>query len=475
MTPAPADTSVTNKTHKQQGICDLVLDRIREAGVRRIPGTASGESRAHLVGPEPFVLTTEQFAALSKLGDALLAFYSAANDLYLRAGPDWVRDYLDIGKPDELLRHARMNYQKRMLPAVIRPDILITEQGLVITELDSVPGGVGQLDCLSAAYEDAGFELVGSPRGMRDGFASIMREASGVPDPVCAIVVSDESIDYLPEMAYLACELRAIGLTAYTVRPKDLTFTEDGLFIDPEGQARRVDVVYRFFELFDLLNIPKSELICYAAKKRLAAVTPPYKPFLEEKLLLALLHHEALKDHWTASLGEENYALLRRTVAPTYILDSSPVPPHAEICGFTWRGKPIRDWRRIKDGTQKERRLVIKPSGFSPLAWGSRGVKVGHDMSQEDWADAVETALAGFGTSPYVLQPFHDTLLFGVDYYDESSATVKQMQARVRLCPYYFVVEGRAVISGVLATACPKDKKLIHGMADAVMCPCRVE
>ena len=368
-----------------------------------------------------------------------------------------------------------MKYQKRALPAVIRPDILIAHHGLSITELDSVPGGIGQLDCLSGAYEDAGFQLVGSPRGMRDGFASILKQASSGDDPVCAIVVSDESIDYLPEMTYLGRELRKIGVAAHTVRPKEITFAEDGLFIEAEGSNLRVDVVYRFFELFDLLNIPKSELISYAARKRLVALTPPYKPFLEEKMLLALLHNESLTGFWTDSMGERNYALLKRTIAPTFILDNRPVPPHAQISGFTWQGNPLGDWREIARGTQKERRLVIKPSGFSPLAWGSRGVKVGQDMPQQDWAEAVETALEDFDSSPCVLQPFQDTELFGVQYHDESTGKTEQMQARVRLCPYYFVIDGCARLAGVLATACPKDKKLIHGMVDAVMAPCRLE
>jgi len=29
-------------------------------------------------------------------------------------------------------------------------------------------------------------------------------------------------------------------------------------------------------------------------------------------------------------------------------------------------------------------------------------------------------------------------------------------------------------LAGVLATICPKDKKIIHGMKDAVMVPCAV-
>jgi hypothetical protein len=47
-------------------------------------------------------------------------------------------------------------------------------------------------------------------------------------------------------------------------------------------------------------------------------------------------------------------------------------------------------------------------------------------------------------------------------------------EGRLRLCPYYFVVEGRARLGGALATFCPPDKKIIHGMQDAALLPCRI-
>lgn len=453
------------------GVRALVLGRIRSAGLWRIPGEHAESSRTHLISPEPFPLSTDQIEQLKSLGNALLAFYSAVNDLYLRAGSDWVNEYLDIGKGEDLLRQAHMKYQKSALPGIIRPDILITDDGFRITELDSVPGGFGHLDCLSSAYEEAGFKLVGT--GIRDRFTAMLRSRTEAPDPVVAIVVSDESIDYLPEMIYLACELRRSGLRAYTVRPREVSFTEDGLHIEAEGERLKVDVLYRFFELFDLLNIPKAELISYAARKKLVTVTPPYKPYLEEKMLLALIHIERLRDYWIGALGEDRFALLREVIVETHILDNRPVPPSAEISGFRWKGLPIRDWREIAEGTQKERRFVMKPSGFSPLAWGSRGVKIGHDMSSEDWTAAVDEALASFDSSPYVLQPFSDTSVIGVKYCDEPDG-IREMAARVRLCPYYFVSEGKAELGGVLATACPKDKKLIHGMVDAILAPCAV-
>jgi hypothetical protein len=48
------------------------------------------------------------------------------------------------------------------------------------------------------------------------------------------------------------------------------------------------------------------------------------------------------------------------------------------------------------------------------------------------------------------------------------------MEGRVRICPYYFVNEKEqsAELNGILATFCPADKKIIHGMKDAALMPC---
>jgi hypothetical protein len=49
-----------------------------------------------------------------------------------------------------------------------------------------------------------------------------------------------------------------------------------------------------------------------------------------------------------------------------------------------------------------------------------------------------------------------------------------EVDGRLRLCPYYFVVGGQARLSGALATFCPPDKKIIHGMQDAALLPSRL-
>jgi len=118
---------------------------------------------------------------------------------------------------------------------------------------------------------------------------------------------------------------------------------------------------------------------------------------------------------------------------------------------------------------------VLKLSGFHEQAWGARSVTVGHDCSGAEWAAAVDRALASFPDHPFVLQRFEKSRLVTTEWFDFEAGTARELWGRVRLCPYYFVVKDEARLGGVLATICPADKKLLHGMPDAVLAPCGPE
>jgi hypothetical protein len=117
---------------------------------------------------------------------------------------------------------------------------------------------------------------------------------------------------------------------------------------------------------------------------------------------------------------------------------------------------------------------VVKPSGFSELAWGSRGVKVANDLTKDDWAAVLDAALGAYGHTPHVLQRFHKGKRVKVPYFDRKTDAIADLDGRVRLCPYYFVVGDDVKLGGILATVAPADKRLIHGMSDAIMSPCAV-
>jgi hypothetical protein len=243
---------------------------------------------------------------------------------------------------------------------------------------------------------------------------------------------------------------------------------------DPEARLVPVKVVYRFFELYDIKNIPKWELMLYAAKKQVVVITPPAKSYLEEKLSFALLHHPALAPFWRQELKPDQLDRLKQVLPQTWVLDPRALPPHATVPGLELNGRVVQDWEQLVGLTQKERRLVIKPSGFAAAAWGSRGVKVGHDLPEDEWAIAVREALAAFDRTRYVLQRFQNVRRATVEYYDFEREAVRRMPGRARLTPYYFVIGDEARLGGVTATVVPIDKKLIHGMVDAVIVPCAV-
>ena len=128
-------------------------------------------------------------------------------------------------------------------------------------------------------------------------------------------------------------------------------------------------------------------------------------------------------------------------------------------------------WGDLAKASQKERELVVKASGFHETAWGSRSVVVGSDASGEEWGNAIDHALDTFPEPVQVLQEFRKPARLRHDVYEESGE-ILPMEGRLRLSPYYFVKEGQVQLSGALATFCPADKKIIHGMKDGVLLPC---
>lgn len=440
------------------------------------PDVEDAAKIAWRITPEPFPLSPATVDLVSTLGADLLKFYRAANKLYFQSikgqAPDFIREYLEAGKPDNIVRLQRQNRFKQDVPCVIRPDIILSESGYVASELDSVPGGMGFVGAMGRTYCDLGFDQVGEYDGIQTGFAAMAAALAGKQQPVVAIVISRESDDYRGEMQWLAEALRDAGLAnAVAVGPEDVIFTEEALVVDTPGGRHTVDVVYRFFELFDLLNVPKQELMLYAARHRRVAMTPSPKSFLEEKLWYALFHHPVLAHLWENELGRATFDRLKSLFPETWVLDPRPLPPQAVIYGLTVDGSPIRAWRDLYNLSKSERQFVVKPSGFSELAWGSRGVHVANDLTRDEWMAVLDGGLATYEKTPQILQRFHKGRRVQAPYLDPNGA-VKTMDGRVRLCPYYFVVGDEARLGGVLATVVPADKRLIHGMSDAIMAPC---
>lgn len=443
------------------------------------------EDKTWRLSPEAWPLSPEQLDELEHIGRACLEFYQALETLYLRSASGrnllrnrplvapWVAEYLDRGKPAWLTELSRSPRLRGALPPVIRPDLLLTDDGFALTELDSVPGGIGLTAFLNRLYGGNESEaIVGAGDAMIANFhQAVIGAKARDRAPSVGIVISAEASTYRPEMEWLATELQRSGHRAYCLAPEDLFPLGGVLHCDVDGTPERLDVIYRFFELFDLENVPTRQFMLEAWEHGDLAITPHFRPFIEEKLGLALFHHHLLGDFWAENISRRALKLLKRLIPRSWVIDPAPLPPSAVLDGPLVGGRPMNNWRDLLQASQKERELIVKISGFHETAWGARSVLLGSDCSREEWQTGLEEALGASDSHLHLLQDYRKPMRLKHPLYGREGTDVYEAQGRLRLCPYYFVVDGETRLSGALATFCPPDKKIIHGMVDAALLP----
>src|SRR5437660_2074529 len=175
------------------------------------------------LSPNAFPIEQKFLTELEQLGHRLFVFQRACNQLYQLSvkgkQPEWIARYLDAGKPKELIEFSRRKEIREILPRVIRPDLILTDEGYIIAEIDSVPGGIGLTGWLNQTYSAFDKEIIGGSDGMLDGFATVLPNGGD-------IVISEESATYRPEMEWIAARLKDRGLdlrvvSGETYEPQD--------------------------------------------------------------------------------------------------------------------------------------------------------------------------------------------------------------------------------------------------------------
>lgn len=412
------------------------------------------QDKEWIASPTAFPIHTELLNTITQLGDATLAFQKACNTLYFLGTKDpqyqWVTQLLDQGKPDSLIQLARNPNWQHHLPRIIRPDLLLTETGVSIAELDSLPGGIGLTGWLGQTYSQLGENIIGGHNGMIQQFSQTF--------PNHDFLISRESSGYQPEMEWLCQQLNELEnnsrqvLNPWNIQPHELSGSD----------------LYRFFEVWDLDQVENSPALLQMARHGELTFSPPLKPWLEEKLWLALFWSPTLSDWWSNQLSPHHLHLLQTCIPYGWVFDPTILPLHAE-----WPQLGIQSWHQLKTFGNKQRELVLKISGFAETAWGSRGVSIGHDLSLQEWSTTIDHALQQFPTNPHLLQRFTRSRIVHHPMWNPNTQQLTTMQGRVRLCPYYFVNphQQSTTLGGILTTIVPADKKILHGMKDAIIVP----
>src|SRR6059058_3051396 len=155
-----------------------------------IPKEGLFAEKQWLLSPDAFPIDRKSLPDLEQLGHRLFVFQRACNQLYQLSvkgkQPEWVAQYLDAGKPKELIEFSRQKDIRDDLPRVIRPDLILTDEGYIIAEIDSVPGGIGLTGWLNRTYSKFDDAIIGGADGMLGGFHSVLPNGGD-------IVISQES------------------------------------------------------------------------------------------------------------------------------------------------------------------------------------------------------------------------------------------------------------------------------------------
>ena len=407
--------------------------------------------RKWLFSPEPFFLSKKQSLEIQSLGKTLFSFQGACEKIYFQSVketlPFWISRLLDGGKPNWLLETGKKNSSKFLL---LRPDLLLTKEGFVMTELDSVPGGMGITAYLMKQFSSAGFDLGISPQAIQYGMHSFLPKGG-------EIWISQEAGEYKKEMEWLIQEMNHLF-------PDSLCFVLNA----ESASIKNSLAVYRFFELFDWESVPEIQKLAELSSSGKIKMPLPLKAFWEEKLWFALFSCPQLQKIWKENLRVNHLSRLQKIIPFSWLLaDFNPSSPWAVLPKLE-----TQSWQEVAEFGRSKRHLVLKRSGFHPEAWGGKSVFIGHDLSVKEWKEKIYQALKESETSPWLMQEYQDAKIVEHPYY-ASDGKEKILEGRVRICPYYFYgEEGQILLGGALATIVSKEKKKIHGMSDSILVPC---
>jgi hypothetical protein len=253
----------------------------------------------------------------------------------------------------------------------VRPDVIPTADGPRVCELDFVPSGRGfVLECLASTAHQ---ELFLS--AFADWYRTMHR--GGVTYATGTTTICwEESVRF----AQLMRDLMGVPVDAINVDTDDV---------------EQDSIVDRLFYRSELVN-PDATL---------HSTVFTAEPWLDSKMVFAVVHDPTMTAELTAAVGAENLAFLREVLLETHALNElradRPDFLTDNVLGIARSGR---------HETARRRGWVLKNSDVETAeCWGSRGVMVGANYNESGFADAVLRGVnpqrKNLGRSP-VLQRF---------------------------------------------------------------------
>ncbi len=380
------------------------------------------------ISPTTFKLTKEQKKTIEDIGQAICDYMDCCIELYKEN--ETVKELLDRGKPEHLKKVKDAQY------LFLRPDLILTDKGFCVCEIETSPFGLGLAEVLNRSYGNEGFNTIIQQNQLNNYIQS------NIPDSG-TIAYTEKVKSFKGQMDFLAEQIFSGNSKRW-----DSKQVESGQINDKE--------IYRAFYLSEQMS--NKEIAEFLKKSNI--YLPTSTPQFEEKAILAFIWDKRFTETIRSRIGEGNYKLLRNIIPKTWIIgEEEYIDEKIAVNG-------VKESIDIANLGKSKRKFVIKQSGFtSASSWGE-GVKFLHKKSAKETREIIQSAIDD-KDHLYIIQEFEQAKNVPMSYIQEDN-TYRNMNAKIRITPYYaYMGKDKGKMIAAKVTGC-ENTEYIHASTASI-------
>ena len=398
----------------------------------RYPNT-QGNNFNFLPAKEPFKLTQNQKEEMLNIGKEICNYMDACIDLYHKN--EEVRILLDRGKPDRYKNVKEVKY------LFLRPDLILTDEGFIICEIETSPFGLALAEVLNDAYGILEYNPIISQNQLKN-YMQQQTNKDGI------IAYSNKVQAFKGQLDFLANQV--FGNNNRHWESKNISVQQDRLTSDKE--------IYRAFYLNDQYN---DEMVAKILNENHLHI-PSETPQFEEKALLVLIWDKRFVVFFKEQLGEAGFELLRKAIPKTWIIGQEQYVDGGLPNGYL-KSKDIGQIGKSK------RKYVLKESGFNNNSSWGKGVHFLHKCGGNNASKLIKEAEEDT-EHLYIIQEFKQPETVEMTYID-NNYVYNQKQVKIRVTPYFSYSDNKGELIAAKVTGCDISSELIHAGTGSINAP----
>ncbi len=379
------------------------------------------------VSPTPFKLTKKEKEKIEDIGKAICDYMDCCIELYKTN--ESAHELLDNGKPESLKNVQDIRY------LFLRPDLILTDSGFCVCEIETSPFGLGLAEVLNNTYGNQGYDTIIPQNELKNYLQSKVKDSG-------TIAYSDKVKAFKGQLDFIAENIFS-GNGKTWVAKQIGTSTIDN------------KEIYRAFylnEQFTDKNV--AELI---SKSHI--YTPTSTPQFEEKALLSFIWDKRYTQFIQSKLGNSTYNLLREIIPKTWIVGQEQY-----IDGGLPNGK--QNSLGLADLSKSSRKYVLKQSGFSTSSSWGEGVKFLHKLGKNKVSEILTTAMED-KKHLYIIQEFNQGKNVPMSFIDDEGI-FQTINAKIRITPYYaYIGKNKGKLIAAKVTGC-ENTEYIHASTASI-------